>query len=77
VRVLTAIVQTKFTGKVLFVFVEVEYGYVYVPHVDDAVTIHVRIGIPVRRGRFRVEEQYHMLYVSHVHYPVRDASDRT
>ena len=31
----------------LFVFVEVEYGDLYVPHIDGAVVVNVSIGIPV------------------------------
>ena len=32
----------------LFVFVEVEYGYLYVAHVDGAVIVDVCIRFPVR-----------------------------
>ena len=34
-------------AKNLFVFVEVEYGYGYVTHVDDSVVVHVSVGVPV------------------------------
>ena len=31
----------------LFVFVEIEYGDLYVTHIDDLIVVDVSIGIPV------------------------------
>jgi hypothetical protein len=46
-NVRTRSARQKKMKKGLFVLVEVEYGDLYVPHIDDLVIVNVSIGIPV------------------------------
>ncbi len=57
----------------LFVFVEIEYGYLDVSHVDGVVVIDVCVGFPVWRVRVGVEIKYQVLDVSHVADSVVDS----
>ena len=47
-------------------FVEVEYGDLYVSHVDDAVIVYITVWKPPRIAWFVIELSYQIVDVSHV-----------